>query len=189
MFIAATFQRLTLASCTNAGGLRQPPTWQSTWRGTWRHGGAVPPARQSCWLTRWPMLMPPFVRSRMPHGRRGGSPAGQSHCLLRVVSAAFLLYIAPAVGHGLPHSSCPFPTHCLPCRVAAVGPEAAGRRAFPGTTACVALLAGSLLAVANLGDSRAVLCRAGQVRLGLGDWRGSCNTAAGLQGAIFNGQL
>ncbi|GAB4815737.1 hypothetical protein N2152v2_002783 [Parachlorella kessleri] len=46
-------------------------------------------------------------------------------------------------------------------RVATVGAAAAGQRPFPGSTALVALTAGSLLAVANLGDSRAVVCRGG----------------------------
>ena len=40
-----------------------------------------------------------------------------------------------------------------------MGAAAAGRPPFPGSTALVALTAGSQLAVANLGDSRAVLCR------------------------------
>lgn len=44
-----------------------------------------------------------------------------------------------------------------------MGAEAAGRRPFPGSTAALVLVAGGLLAVANLGDSRAVLCHGGQV--------------------------
>lgn len=48
-------------------------------------------------------------------------------------------------------------------RVAAVGSDAAGPRRFPGATAALVLVAGGLLAAANLGDSRAVLCRGGQV--------------------------
>lgn len=40
--------------------------------------------------------------------------------------------------------------------------EGAPRRSFPGSTATVALLVGRRLAVANLGDSRAVLCRGGR---------------------------
>lgn len=57
-----------------------------------------------------------------------------------------------------------------------MGAEAAGRRPFPGSTAALVLMAGGLLAVANLGDSRAVLCRGGQV--------GANTEAGGVQACV-----
>eukprot|EP00887_Chlorella_sp_A99_P004465 scaffold30.g4465.t1 len=47
-------------------------------------------------------------------------------------------------------------------RVARMGAAAAGRRPYPGSTATIALLLPGRVVTANLGDSRAVLCRGGQ---------------------------
>jgi serine/threonine protein phosphatase PrpC len=42
-----------------------------------------------------------------------------------------------------------------------MGAEAAGRRGFPGSTAAVVMVAPGRVAAANVGDSRAVVCRGG----------------------------